>query len=210
MSLAAALGFALVAFLLIIVPGPDWAFVLAAGARDCAVLAPVAGLCLGYLLVTIVVAAGVGPLFVAFPPALTALTIAGAAYLLHLGVRTLRGASTAAVEVDLHPAAVAARRRYVRRGAGVSALNPKSVLLFVAVLPQFAHPDQPWPLPVQLGVLGLEYIAITIAFLVPLGHAASRVLGSSTRIARATSLVTGVAMLLAGAALLLEGVLSLV
>lgn len=63
MSLAAALGFALVAFLLIIVPGPDWAFVLAAGARDRAVLAPVTGLCLGYLLVTIVVAAGVGRLF---------------------------------------------------------------------------------------------------------------------------------------------------
>ena len=82
--------------------------------------------------------------------------------------------------------------------------------IIAPVLPQFAHPDQPWPLPVQLGVLGLEYIAITIAFLVPLGHAASRVLGSSTRIARATSLVTGVAMLLAGAALLVESVLALV
>ena len=52
MELSAVLGFAVVAFTLIVVPGPDWAYVLAAGARDHVVVPVVGGILLGYVMIT--------------------------------------------------------------------------------------------------------------------------------------------------------------
>jgi threonine/homoserine/homoserine lactone efflux protein len=45
------------------------------------------------------------------------------------------------------------------KGIGVSGLNTKGLLVFLAVLPQFATPRGPWPLAVQLGVLGVLLLA---------------------------------------------------
>ena len=90
METSAVVGFALVAFTLIVVPGPDWAYILAAGARDHVVLPAVAGLMLGYAAVTAVVAVGVGPLVARSSTALLALTVCGAAYLIYLGTKVLR------------------------------------------------------------------------------------------------------------------------
>lgn len=96
MNLADALGFAAVAVTLIAVPGPDWAYILAAGARDRVVWPAVAGLMLGYSLITVVIAVGLGPITTKLPLLLIALTFAGAGYLAHLGVRTLRSTATIA------------------------------------------------------------------------------------------------------------------
>ncbi|MEJ7770789.1 MAG: LysE family transporter, partial [Geodermatophilaceae bacterium] len=93
--LSAVLGFWAVAALLIIVPGPDWAFAIGAGVRGHVVPAAT-GIVLGYLTMTIVVAAGVGALVASSPIALTALTVIGGVYLIWLGTtaigrRHLRG-----------------------------------------------------------------------------------------------------------------------
>ena len=60
------------------------------------------------------------------------------------------------------------------RGIGVSGLNPKGLLVFLAVLPQFAAPHGAWPLAVQLGVLGLVFTLICAGFYLSMGCAARR------------------------------------
>jgi threonine/homoserine/homoserine lactone efflux protein len=180
-------GFAVIAFTLIVVPGPDWAYVLAAGARRPAV----AGLMTGYAVITALLAAGVGPLLASVPPAMTALTVIGAVYLTYLGFRLLRG--TPAGE----PAPAVPDGRWFARGVGVSALNPKGILIFLAVLPQFTRTPDGWPLPAQFTVLGSVFIAIVGVFYLSLGWAADRLPSP-----RLTTRLAGAAMILTGPALL--------
>lgn len=85
-------------------------------------IAPVAGLVVGYAALTAVVSAGVGALVAGTPAALTALTLVGGGYLMWQGI-------------------------------GISALNPKALLLFLALLPQFTAPHGPWPLAAQIAIL---------------------------------------------------------
>jgi threonine/homoserine/homoserine lactone efflux protein len=199
MSASALATFWLLAALLIAVPGADWAFTLAAGARTGAVLPAVAGLTAGYCAVTAVVSAGVGALVAGSPAALTALSVAGGAYLVWHGVATLLSRRAAAP-----PPAVTARGGWAvfRRGVGVSALNPKALLMFVALLPQFTDPAAAWPLALQVAALGLTFTATCAAFYAALGTAARTLLARRPRTAAAVTRVAGAAMLLLGAALL--------
>lgn len=194
------LAFAALALTLIVVPGPDWAFVLAAGARERSAVPAVGGLLIGYTALSLVVAGGVGPLVTAAPAALPALTVCGAAYLMWLGVRTLRAPG----HVPGGPAGAASPRRSLVRGIGVSALNPKGLLLFLSVLPQFARTSARWPVPVQLVVLGGVFVAICGVFYLLLGHLAGRVLATRPSLTRVATRVAGVAMILVGIALLVE------
>lgn len=205
MEITAVLGFAAIAFTLIAVPGPDWAYVLAAGARDHVVVPAVAGVAAGYALVTALLMVGVGPLVAAVPLAMTALTLAGAGYLTYLGTRVLR--STGQVDpaaAGLGAALASSPGRYFARGVGVGALNPKGILIFLAILPQFTQTSGGWPLPLQFAVLGGVFILIIAVFYVPLGYAADRVLGRRPRVARITTQIAGVAMIIVGAALFTE------
>ena len=204
MELSAVLGFAVIALTLVVVPGPDWAYVLAAGARDRVVAPVVGGILLGYVAVTAVVVAGVGPLVAAVPMALVALTVGGAAYLMYLGVQTLR--SPGHVQAGSTAPLAASPLRYLARGVGVSALNPKGLLIFLAILPQFTDAGRGWPVPVQLATLGGIFIAICALFYLSLGHAANRVLGARPGLARATTKVAGMAMIFVGVGLLAERV----
>ena len=206
MALSAVLGFALIAVTLIVVPGPDWAFVLAAGVRDQVVVPAVAGLMAGYTAITAVVAVGIGPLVASSSHALLALTVCGAAYLVYLGVKTLRsqvdqshlsGASGAHVP----------RHRYVIRGAGVSALNPKGLLVFLSILPQFTRTSAAWPEWLQLAALGLVFTLVCGAFYLLLGVLSDRVLSTRPAVAVATSKIAGAAMVLIGVLLVAERLL---
>jgi threonine/homoserine/homoserine lactone efflux protein len=208
MEMASMLGFAGVALTLIAVPGPDWAYILAAGLRDHVVLPAVGGLLIGYAMVTAVVAVGVGPLVAAVPGVLTALTVAGAAYLTWLGVGILRHPSEVWADDDGRRA-TPAPWRFVARGIGVSSLNPKGLLLFLAILPQFVRPDAGWPVSAQLAVLGAIFVLICGAFYVPLGYGASHVLASRPAAARVVARIAGVAMIVVGLALVGERVAEL-
>lgn len=137
----------------VITPGADWAYAIAGGLRD-RISPAVAGLVTGHVIATAVVAAGVGVLVASAPPVLTALTVAGAVYLIWLGVMTL-----------IHPAAPTAASedesswlRWAGRGMGVSGLNPKVFLLFVALLPQFTTTHAVWPIALQIVVLGALHV----------------------------------------------------
>ncbi|WP_426515584.1 LysE family translocator [Diaminobutyricibacter sp. McL0618] len=197
------LAFAGIAATLIVVPGPDWAFILASGLRHHVVVPAVGGLMLGYLMLTVVVAIGVGPLVAAIPWMLTALTFAGAAYLVYLGIVTLRR-PPGLIEGGGEPERGPARGTFVARGFGVSALNPKGLLVFLAILPQFARSDAPWPIAIQLAVLGALFVVVCGLFYLALGFVADRMLRSRPTLARLVSRVAGIAMIVIGAALIAE------
>lgn len=212
MAVSSIFAFWAVAALLIMVPGADWAFTISAGLRGHSVLPAVSGLMLGYAAMTILVAAGLGALVARTPDVLTALTIAGGIYLMWLGARTLVRpsapsipAGAAAVPAD-HPAGALAgtARGLLAKGVGVSGLNPKGLLLFLALLPQFTNPRWSWPLAVQLGFLGLIFMISCGAVYLTVGSVARKALQCRPAAARTLTRISGTAMLVIGALLLAE------
>lgn len=202
MEMSAVIGFGAIALTMIAVPGPDWAYVLAVGARDRVIVPAVGGLMAGYVLITVVVALGVGAVIAARPTALLALTLGGACYLIHLGVGTLRSARSASFG---SVAAVASSPRgYFTRGIAVSGINPKGVLIFVSVLPQFTRAGDPWPLPLQLALLGVVFVLLAGSFYLPMGVVMERVLRVRPSIAGVTTRIAGTAMVIVGISLIVE------
>jgi len=147
------------ALLLGLGPGPDNLFVMAQAAQHGARagLLVTAGLCTGLLVHTAAVALGLAALFAASQLAFTALTFAGAAYLLYLAWQAWRGASSALLPAT-DPASYA---KLYRRGVIMNLSNPKVSIFFLAFLPQFAAPAR-GPLAPQLLLLGALFIVATI------------------------------------------------
>lgn len=105
----------------------------------------------GYLHV-VAAAGGVAALFHAAPVLYAVVKMAGAAYLVWLGVQLWRKPSGAAAASPA-PLGKSGRRAFVESIA-VEAFNPKTALFFVAFLPQFSDPAAAWPLWAQLLLLG--------------------------------------------------------
>jgi len=199
------LAFAAVAFTMALTPGADWAYSIAAGLGQRSFAPAVAGLCSGYLLHTLLVAAGVAALVASQPGLLAWLTVAGAVYLLWLGISTARSWRGANFTADpgAGPAGLSGLRSFLR-GMGTSGINPKGLLLYVALVPQFITPQAPLPVPVQTGILGLSFV-LTVAVIYSLvALAAKRLLRSRPAAARRVTLASGVIMIALGAALLAE------
>lgn len=201
MAASSVAAFWVIAILLISVPGPDWAFTISAGLRGGSVAAAVGGLAIGYAAISGVVAAGVGALVARTSDVLTGLTVAGGLYLMWHGARTF--AQPAAPIAVAGPSA-GGNRALLVRGIGVSGLNPKGLLLLLALLPQFASPRGSWPLSAQLGLLGLVFTLSCALFYLALGSSARRVLRTRPRAAAALSRLSGAAMFVIGALLLAE------
>lgn len=202
MALDSVLAFWGVCALLIAVPGADWAFVVGAGLRGQSVVPAVAGLVLGYAGLTVVVALGVGALVARSPGGLTVLTVVGGSYLIWRGVMSL-----ARRPETITPASPACPATVVQ-GLGVSGLNPKGLLLFLALLPQFADRHGSWPLPGQLALLGVVFTVSCGAFYLGLGAFVQAILTSRPWAARALTRVSGAAMIVIGAVLLAERLLA--
>jgi threonine/homoserine/homoserine lactone efflux protein len=215
MTVSSIAAFWAVALLLIAVPGADWAFVTGTALGGRSVLLAVSGLTLGYTVMTVVVAAGAGAIMARSRPALTALTLAGGLYLIWLGTRTLirpgapaipADSLSRAAEVPARAAEVPAdpRRGTLVRGIGVSSLNPKALLLFLALLPQFTSSHASWPLAGQLALLGLVFTLSCAAFYLSLGSLAGRILRARPGAALAVTRFSAAAMITIGALLLAE------
>lgn len=206
MAASSILAFWAVAGLLILVPGADWAFTIASallGSRS--LTAAVSGLVLGYALLTVVVAAGVGALVAQSPTMLTALTITGAGYLLWHGARTFAHPPTPTEAGNLP---TSSWRCMLWRGVGVSGLNPKGLLIFLALLPQFTDPHSSWPVAAQIGVLGLVFTTTVAVFYGCLATFARTALVTRPAIARAISRLSGATMVAIGITLVAERFLS--
>jgi threonine/homoserine/homoserine lactone efflux protein len=205
MTVSSILSFWAVAFLLIAVPGADWAFTISASLRGYAVLPAVlpavGGLVLGYTMVTVVVAGGVGAVVAGTPAILTGLTVAGGGYLMWHGAMTFARPATPAAPTS--PAAMPITNRAVLvKGVAVSGLNPKALLLFLALLPQFTDRHRAWPVAAQIAVLGLVFTLTCAIFYLALGLLTRTILHTRPATARTVSRVAGAAMVVIGGALL--------
>ncbi|MEU9149984.1 LysE family translocator [Streptomyces sp. NPDC048417] len=193
------ISFLAVDLLLVCVPGADWAFVIAAGVRGRSVPRAVAALVAGYALHTALAVAGLAVLVASSPALLTALTVAGAAYLVWLGWSVLR---RPAVPVEQEEATAGPG---FWRGAAISGLNPKGLLLYLSVLPQFlVTQGDHAPVAAQTAVLGGLHMAACAAVYLAVGTLARRLLSARPRAARAVTRTSGAAMLGIGALLLAQ------
>ncbi len=165
-TLDAALAFFSVAVLLALAPGPDNLFVLmqsATGGRRSG-FAVLAGLMIGVMLHTLAVALGLAAVFAASSTAFTALKLAGAAYLLYLAWGAWRAPPMLATAGGDAAARPSRWWRLVLRGVLMNLSNPKVVLFFLALLPQFVQPGR-GAVAGQILSFGLLFIlAATLVF----------------------------------------------
>ncbi|MHA7177293.1 LysE family translocator [Arthrobacter sp. Sr24] len=227
----ALVGFLIVAITLTCTPGPDWAFAIASGLGKRSFLPGIAGLCGGYILHTILLAAGIAALMAAMPSLLLWLTVAGALYLLWLGFMTTQSwrragfvtvgpngelpvnfpAGSELVSGGLRPEGSALRKSGTAwgpflQGLGTSSINPKGLLLFVALTPQFIKVDATFSVPLQSAILGLSFVAMTAVIYSLVAFGARKLLRSRPAAARGVTLTSGLIMCALGAILLIEQV----
>ena len=97
--------------------------------------------------------------------------------------------------------------RQALKGAGISGLNPKVFLLFLALLPQFTDPNGSWPVAGQIVTLGLVHVASCAVIYTGVGSGARAVLRTRPTAARTVTRFSGAAMILIGVFLLVEQLL---
>ena len=144
---------------LLLIPGPTVLLVLSyalSKGRSVAV-ASAAGVALGDLIAMTASLAGLGALVAASATLFTALKWVGAAYLVWLGIKLLRSASSAGLDMISTGRDVTARSVFTH-AAGVTALNPKSIAFFIAFVPQFLRPDT--PLIPQFAILIATFVTL--------------------------------------------------
>ncbi|MQY17772.1 LysE family translocator [Nocardia macrotermitis] len=158
--LSHALAFAAAAMVIIVIPGPNVLFAIGRAlslGRRSAILS-VAGGVTGSLVPLIAVAFGLGAVLMASAMLFLIVKIVGATYLIYLGINTIRQRKKLAEALRSNVPSNDGRRVF-RQGFVVGATNPKTIVFFGAVLPQFAEPSR-GALPVQLLTLGLIFLAL--------------------------------------------------
>jgi threonine/homoserine/homoserine lactone efflux protein len=185
------LGYALASFVLIVIPGPSVLFVvgraLAYGRRTA--LATVCGNAAGNYVVAACVAFGIGTLVERSVAVFTVVKLAGALYLVWLGIQAFRRRKALA-SAFAGVTEVRGDRRAAREGFLVGVTNPKALILFGAVLPQFVD-RAAGHVPVQMLLLSLVSIAIGLVSDSSWGVAASFVRSWFARSDRRFELVGG-------------------
>jgi len=155
--------FAAASFILIVIPGPSVLFAvgraLAYGRRTA--LATVAGNAAGLEVVAVCVALGIGTLAGRSALVFTAVKLAGAGYLIWLGIRAMRQRRSLGSAFATAPAP-RRQRKAALEGFVVGVTNPKAVILFAAILPQFVNRTA-GHVPVQMLLLSLVSSAIALA-----------------------------------------------
>jgi threonine/homoserine/homoserine lactone efflux protein len=168
----------LACLILVVTPGPDMAFVLgqtlSGGARRG--WAATAGVYAGVLVHVGLAAAGIAALVAASPALFAALRIAGAVYLLYLGLQALRAAFRGGAAGAAPAAAAASLGAAFRQGLVTNLLNPKVSLFFLAFLPLFVDPGRS-PAWLQMLVLGPMLPLLAMPFYAVLIATAARLAG---------------------------------
>lgn len=197
MSVSMFAAFWAVSVLFVITPGADWAYAISAGIRGRRVMPAVAGMLGGHLIATLIVATGIGSIIAGAPGVLSALTVAGACYLLWLGIGMLS-----------HPSAPVADQgedagsplKWALKGFCISGLNPKVFLLFLALLPQFTDVH----VPMQMTALGLVHVVSCAVVYLLVGYGSGTMLRTRPRAAQNVSQISGGLMIIIAVLLLAE------
>jgi len=157
------LAFVITAIVLILIPGPSVLFTIgrALTIGRAGALRSVAGNAVGSFVQVVAVAIGVGALVARSAELYAAIKYVGAAYLVFLGVQAFRHRG----ELSASVAGVAPRVRSARRqlldGFVVGVSNPKTIVFFTVVLPQFTDPHR-GSVPLQLFLLGVIFPLIAV------------------------------------------------
>ena len=203
------LAFVLVAAALACTPGVDWAYSIAAGLRQRSFVPAVAGLCGGYVLHTVLLVAGLAAVLAGAPGLLGWITLAGAGYLMWLGISTLRSWRGASFTVRPDSDGQTRLRTFLQ-GMGTSGINPKGLLFYVALVPQFVSTEAPLPVPVQSGLLGMTFVLLAGLVYTAVALLSRTLLQSRPGAARAVTLASGVIMVALGVVLLSEQLLPVI
>ena len=146
------------ALLLLVMPGPTdtlvVSYVLTRGRRSA--LASVPGVCLGYIVSLTLTLLGLGALLMTSAELFNALKIAGAVYLIYLGVKTWRAPVPETLDDDGR--LTRDTWRMFTQAFVVTALNPAGIMFYVAFFPQFIDVER--PLPPQMVALGACFVVL--------------------------------------------------
>lgn len=188
MTLAAWLAFTAASTVLLMIPGPTVLLVVsyALGQGWRAALPMAVGVALGDFTSMTLSMLGVGAILSASASLFTALKWVGGAYLIWLGVKLWRagGVLDAQAKTDATPPLLMVGHAWL-----VTTLNPKSILFFVAFLPQFL--DRSGDVMSQMLIFGATFLVLAFANALGYGFAASRARGM-VRNERAMSIVNKV------------------
>ena len=194
-----------VSLAVVMIPGPDMALVARNVLRHgrAAGFGTSVGICAGVLFWAAGAAFGVSALLATSALAFTALKVAGGAYLIYLGISTLRGHNVSAAPTPNDRASLPLDRAFLQ-GLISAALNPKLGVFFITLLPQFIGPgDPPAARALQLAlvfeVIGLAWLILYTLLLGALGSVLQRP-GAQKFIRR----VTGTILVALGARVALE------
>jgi len=187
--------FLALAVVVIVTPGPDTALTirntLARGRTDGVLTA--LGVASGQAVWTLAASAGVAAVVAASHPLFLAVRLAGAAYLVYLGVQTLRGRA--------HEGLRAATGAGYRQGLLSNLGNPKMAVFFTSLLPQFTGAHTSFA---ALLALGLLFCAMTLAWLSAYALVVSRARRALTRSRRVLDMITGAVLVAFGLRLATE------
>ncbi len=162
------LAYSLTVGAIVLSPGPDTILILryALGSGHRVGLATVAGVQVGLAVHTLLAILGVSAVIATSPVLFKGLAIAGALYLAWIGLQGFRGHT-----LQLEGATRVSARKAVRDAVLCNLLNPKVIVLFLALLPNFVDPAR-GSVPLQLVFLALVLLVINIAWQAPLAWAA--------------------------------------
>ncbi|MSO69492.1 MAG: LysE family translocator [Alphaproteobacteria bacterium] len=205
------IGFLVAAALIVVFPGPDTMLILRytmSGGRRVG-FTTLGGVQLGILGHITAAVLGLSVLIVSVPIAFKAVAIAGAAYLAFLGVQSIRAGSLRLPAEAQTGALAITYRRAIRDAIITNLLNPKVIMLFVALMPNFVAPTRA-SVPLQLALLGITLIVINVAWQTGLVLAADRLRRWLARLSvqRAMAMVTGIVFIAFAALLLVDHVLT--
>jgi threonine/homoserine/homoserine lactone efflux protein len=167
--------FLLASLVVILTPGQDMLLVMSRsiGQGSRAGIVTAAGVSVGLLGHTVLATLGLGALLHASELLFQMLKLAGAAYLVYLGLRLLR---TAATPHSLRTISARSLPRLFVEGAVSNLSNPKVALFYFAFLPQFVSASAPQP-TLSLLVLGIAFAALTFVVKGPIGYGAGALSG---------------------------------
>ncbi|MFM1951807.1 MAG: hypothetical protein RJA33_601 [Actinomycetota bacterium] len=151
------------AMIIILAPGPSVLFVIAraiAWGRKTSILT-VLGNVSGSLVLSTLVALGIGPVLQRYEIAYIAVQWGGGLYLIYLGIDAIRQRAVHASDMTNQGAVGPTALRSIRDGFWVGVLNPKAIVFFAAVLPQFVDIDGS-DVTMQLIFLGLTFCLLAL------------------------------------------------
>ncbi len=198
------LPFLAVSAVVIVTPGVDTALVTKNALLHgrAAAQATAIGVNVGILFWTLAAAVGLAAVIAASAPAFVAIKLAGAVYLIVLGLQALRGAHRAVEAAPERPAL--GRSAALRQGLTSNLLNPKIAVFFTSLLPQFV--DAHTATAADLLLLGVLFNAMGVIWLLPYAALAARgrVVLTRPRVRRAIDRVSGVVLIALGVRIAFE------